>query len=145
MRLLVLSIFFFFFSFSFAQAQVKKILHQSFEIEGIDNVKLDFAGGYDIVAWAGNSILIETNIELYSASRDIYNHFKKEGRYDVAADTAINLINLRSVDKERKPIRTSKGECFEIVRVRILIPEDFNIMNKTTLARKEPSFKLSDQ
>lgn len=144
MRLLALSLYLF-FSSSFASAQVKKIVHQSFEIEGIDNVKLDLAGDYEVVTWAGNSILIETNIELYSASRDIYNHFKKEGRYDVEADTSTNLIVLKSLDKERKPIKTSKGECFEIVRVRILIPEDFNILDKTSLVRKEPSYKLSDQ
>jgi hypothetical protein len=144
MRLLVLS-FFLFIITSSTQAQVKKILHQNFEIEGIDNVNLDFAGDYEIMTWAGNSILVETNIELYSASRDIYNHFKKEGRYDVEADTAANLINLRSVDKERKPIRTSKGECFEIVKVRVLVPEDFNIIDQTSMVRKEPSNKLSDQ
>ncbi len=128
-----------FCSSSVIQAQVKKILHQSFEIEEVDNIKLNLAGEYEIVTWAGNSILIETNIELYSASRDIYNFFKEKGRYDVEADTSGSVIHLNSVDMERKPIRTKKGECFEIIRVRVLIPEDFNIIDQLTLARKEPS------
>ena len=138
MRLLILSFFVFLLSTS-ANAQVKKILHQSFEIESIDNIKLDLTGDYEIVAWAGNSILIETNIELYSASRDIYNFFKEKGRYDVAADSSDNSILLTYVDNERKPIRTSKGDCFEIVKVRILVPEDFNVIDKSALVRKEPS------
>lgn len=140
MRILALT-FILIFSYSIAQAQVKKILHQSFDLEKVDNVKLDLAGDYEIIAWAGNAILVETNIELYSASRDIYNHFKKEGRYEIAVDSTSTqeLIQLRSVDKERKPIRTSKGECFEIIRVRVMIPEDFNVIDKSTLIRKESS------
>ncbi len=116
-------------------------MHQSFEIEELDQIKLDLVGEYEIVEWAGNSILIETNIELYSASRDIYNFFKEQGRYDVEADSSANLINLKSVDKVRKPIKTRKGECFEIIRVRVLVPEDFNIIDQNTLVRAEPTKK----
>lgn len=134
-----------FFSFLFfvnlADAQVKKILHQSFEIEESDQINLDLVGEYEIVAWAGNSVLIETNIELYSASRDIYNFFKEQGRYDVELDSTSSQTNLRSVDKERKPIKTRKGECFEIVRVRVLVPEDFNVIDQKTLVRSEPTIK----
>lgn len=129
------------FLFTSISAQVKKIIHQSFEIEKLDNIKLDLVGDYEVIEWAGNSILIETNIELYSASRDIYNALKEVGRYEVIADTSTNLIQLSAFDKERKPIRTKKGECFEIIRVRVLVPEDFDIIDKNTLVRTEPSAK----
>ncbi len=122
-----------------SSGQVKKILHQSFEIEELNNIQLDLVGDYEIVEWAGNAILIETSIELYSASKDIYNFFKKEGRYDVKADTLDNAILLSSFDKERKPIKTKKGECFEIIRVRVLVPEDFDILDQNNLIRKEPT------
>lgn len=128
---------FLFLFLNFSDAQVKKIIHQTFEIEEVNNVKLDLVGEYEVLEWAGNAILFETRIELYSASKDIYEFFQEKGRYDVQADTAANLITLSSVDKERKPIRTKKGECFEIIRVRILIPQDFNIVDKTTLVRRE--------
>ena len=123
---------------STAQGQVKKILHQSFELETINDVKFDLFGEYEIVQWAGNSILVETSVELYSASRDVYNHFKKEGRYDLKADTTGSMITLQSVDRERRPIKYRGEECFEIIRVRILAPEDFDIVDRQTLARKEP-------
>ncbi len=137
MRILSLLMFIFCFSVV-AQAQVKKILHQSFEIEELDNIKLNLTGDYEIVEWAGNSILVETNVELYSASRDIYNFFKEQGRYEIKADTVANAIHLKSVDSERKPIKTRKGECFEIIRVRVLIPEDFNVVDQQTLVRIDP-------
>ena len=140
MRLFIVAFLFVCF-LPFSQGQIKKILHQSFEIEDFDNVKLDIVGEYEIVEWAGNSILVETNLELYSASRGIYNFFKDKGRYDVKADSAVNQINLVSVDKERKPIETKEGECFEIVRVRVLVPEDFNVVDQNTLVRKEPTIK----
>jgi len=89
---------------------------------------LDIVGEYEIVEWAGNSILVETNLELYSASRGIYNFFKDKGRYDVKADSAVNQINLVSVDKERKPIETKEAE-------------DFNVVDQNTLVRKEPTIK----
>jgi len=126
---------------TFTQGQVKKILHQSFELETYNDVKLDLFGEYEIVEWAGNSVLIETSIELYSASRDVYDFFKGEGRYDLEIDstaTGGQLIHLQSVDKERKPIKYRGNECFEIVRVRILIPEDFEIIDQNNLTRKEP-------
>lgn len=138
MRLFVVAFLFTCFSVT-VQAQVKKTLHQSFEIEGLDNINLDLIGEYEIVEWAGNSVLVETSVELYSASRDIYKFFKDQGRYDVKADTLTNAIHLASVDKERKPIKTKRGECFEIVRVRILVPEDFNVIDQNTLVRKESS------
>lgn len=133
------------FSMIQLEAQVKKILHQSFEIEEMNNVKLDLAGDYEIVEWAGNAILVETNIELYSASRDIYNFFKDKGRYDVEADSGSTMITLRSVDKERKPIRSKKGECFEIIRVRILVPEDFDVVDQQTLVRIDPKETTSNK
>lgn len=120
------------------QGQVKKILHQSVELETFNKVTLDLVGEYEIVEWAGNSILVETNIELYSASRNVYNSFKDAGRYDIKADTLDQLVHLESVDKERRPIKYKGNECFEIVRVRILIPEDFEIIDQKNLARKEP-------
>jgi hypothetical protein len=120
-------------------AQVRKILHQSFEIESSNTVSFDLAGEYEFVKWAGNAILVESSIELYSASRAIFNAFKEEGRYDVQSEVTGDVITLRSTDKERLPIRNKdKEECFEIVKVRVLIPEDFEIQDQNTIIRKTP-------
>ena len=120
-------------------AQVRKILHQSFEIESTNTVNLDLAGEYEIVHWAGNAILVETSIELYSASRAIFEAFKEDGRYEVEAETNNDQTILQSIDKERRPIRNkNKEECFEIIKVRVLIPEDFDVQDQKTLIRKTP-------
>lgn len=128
------------------QAQVRKILHQSFEIESSNSVSLDLTGEYEIVEWAGNAILVESSIELYSASRAIFEAFKEDGRYDVEAEAAGDQTTLRSVDKVRRPIRNKKKEeCFEIIKVRILIPEDFEVKDQKTLIRTEPIEVASGQ
>lgn len=120
-------------------AQVRKILHQSFDIEESNTVNLDLAGEYEIVEWAGNAILVESSIELYSASRAIFDAFREDGRYDVESEASGDVTILRSTDKERRPIRNkNKEECFEIIKVRVLIPEDFNIQDHKTLVRENP-------
>jgi len=129
-----------FFTISTAQAQLEKVMHQTFEVGEMETISLDLVGEYDIEKWAGNTIMTETKVQLYEASPAILNHFvTKAKRYEISADTLNNQLLLASLDKERKPIRTKTQECFELVKLKIFVPDTFEMTadSMRTLVRKK--------
>ena len=122
---------------SSAKAQLEKTIHQTFEVKDLATISINLISDSTlIIPWAGNTILTETKVELYDASPSILAHFMdKEQRYVIQADTSGNGIQLYNVNQERKPIRTQQGECFEQVRIRVFVPEDFKQENSSTLVR----------
>ena len=130
-------------SFSnFSNAQLSKVLHQTFEIDDVDTVSLNLVGEYEIEKWAGNAILTETTIELYDAKPGIFKYFIKEGRYEIIADVNETSVVLHAKDSERKSIRTKIGECYEFIKLKIFVPDDFNADDPLHLVR-QPVSELS--
>lgn len=128
----------FLFSLS-ASAQMTRTMYQVFEIDSVKRVTLDLAGLYELHTWAGNSMMIENNIEISHASPEILDFLIKEGRYDVVSDT-ISPTEWRIYTKirDRKPIKTPAGECTEIATVKIFVPDTYLWSDdKTMLTRKE--------
>ncbi|MGK0364352.1 MAG: hypothetical protein ACI85O_001409 [Saprospiraceae bacterium] len=131
------------FSFLFlnisANAQLKKTVHQTFEIGEARNINLEVYGEYEIESWSGNTIMSETKIELYDASPHILKFFMKEKeRYMLTLNgEGEESVNLVSNDKERRSIQYKGKECFEQVKVKLYIPEDFIEINPKTLRKKD--------
>ncbi len=132
-----LTIVFVLFCISFSFGQLEKTFHQTFEIGETASIALDLYGEYEIEFWAGTNLMTETKVELYNSSPSIFNHFiEKEKRYVIEADTTGGVFTLRSHDKKRVPIRTRTGECFEIARLKVFVPEKFYLENPNTLMLK---------
>lgn len=120
-------------------AQLEKVIHQTFEIEDVSRINLDFVEDYavEVIIWAGNNIMTETQIHLYGASSAILKHFiEKEKRYELVLDNTDGIVDLYNFDKERKAIRTKNGECIEQVKLRIFVPDHFESINDSTLSKK---------
>ena len=131
-------IFSFLFAFS-AHAQMERTMYQVFEVDSVKRVTLDIAGIYVLQTWAGNTIMVENNIQISHASPEILAFLIKEGRYDVVADT-LSPAEWRLFTKvrDRKPVKTPAGECTEIATTKIFIPDTFIWSDdKTLLTRKE--------
>jgi hypothetical protein len=114
-------------SASVALAQHQQVLHQTFQLDSLQELSLDLYDEYQIEPWAGDAILLETTVQLYDASSGILEFLVENDRYKVDADTleATTGLHLYSVKKERKAVRTSKGECYEVVKVRVFLPDSF--------------------
>ncbi|MEL6866479.1 MAG: hypothetical protein AAFP19_18785 [Bacteroidota bacterium] len=121
-----------------AEAQLEKVLHQTFEVEGISNISLDIAGELEIVKWAGNTILAETNVQLYDASPSVMRFVLDKGRYDILANDKADDFKIFSKNGERATINTKQGQVYEMIKVRIFVPEDFEIVDNTSLQRPSP-------
>lgn len=117
-------------------------MYQVFEVDSAKTVQLEITGEYQVLEWAGNSILAETNVQIWEASREILNQLIKDGRYDLATDSSAgpNAKNVRIFTKnvDRKPIKRLDGQkCLEIAVTKIFVPDTFYISDdKQRLTRK---------
>ena len=132
---------FFLFVFSFCAiqsfAQLEKVLHQTIDVDSINTIQVDIKGDVEIEIWVGNTILTETSVQLYDATPGIFKHFiETEKRYEVVSETNNSAIRLYSFDSVRNSIRTKRGECFESVKVKVYIPDVFEVNDNLTMTRK---------
>ncbi len=124
-------------------AQMERTMYQVFDVDSAKTVDLDIVGIYEIHTWAGSSILIESNIQIWDASREILNFLIKDGRYNVAMDSSAGPtpaeMKVFTKYKQRKPIKRQDGQaCLEIATTKIFIPDTFIISeDKKRLTRKE--------
>lgn len=107
-------------------AQVQRIEHQTFDVsDSVKVIELTLFGDVAVESWAGNNILLETQIKLFNAKESILNHLLEIGRYQLEDKIQGTVLMLSSKDKERKPLKTDKGDCFEEVKQKLFLPEEF--------------------
>jgi len=117
-------------------------MYQVFEVDSAQTVHFEVTGEYDVLPWAGNSILVETNVQIWEASREILAELIKIGRYDLATDSSTvpnpKQVRIFTKNLERKPIKRLDGQkCLEIAVTKIFVPDTFYISNdKQRLTRK---------
>lgn len=113
----------FFLGASPLSAQLERTMYQLFESDSVRNVSLDIFGAYELLEWAGNQIMVETTVQISHASPAIMDHLIKDGRYELVFDS-LSLYDrmLHTRVKDRKRIKTPAGECTELVRTKIFIP-----------------------
>ena len=136
-------VFLFFVGFTpIVQAQMERTMYQVFEIDSAEVVRFEVAGEYQVLEWKGNSILVETNVQIWDASREILSELIKIGRYDLATDSSAgpNPKDVRIFTKHlnRKSIKRIDGQkCLEIAVTKIFVPDTFYISDdKQRLTRK---------
>jgi len=118
-------------------AQLKETIHQTFEIDEAESINLDIAGDYEIIKWAGNTLMSKTYIELSDAKPSILNYYlKEEGRYELEGNASGESFSLVSKDKNRRPIKYKELTCYEYTKVVIYVPDDFVEASKTSLVRQ---------
>jgi len=131
---------FFLLTFLFSttlSAQLKETIHQTFDIDDAKTVSIDLVGEYEIVKWPGNTILTHTYIELSDARPSILSYYLKEGRYEIEGTGNGDQFTLVAKDRVRRPIMYKKLECYEYTKIKISIPDDFVVINNSSLVREE--------
>jgi hypothetical protein len=111
-----------------ALGQLQKTLHQSFAVPDSTKmliVNLPDQDDWEVIPWAGNSIMTESNIKMYSANKGIFNHFMEKGRYDYLTLEQGDSLSIVGKDTKRLVIKAGELECSEVVDVRIFIPDTY--------------------
>lgn len=108
--------------------QLKHTQHQTFQLDSINQVRIDLVDSFEVETWAGNQMMSETQVQLYQASESVLKFFLKNERYTIIHDSTTadaSTLQLRSKDTVRRGVKTKFGECEEHVTVRIFVPRDF--------------------
>ena len=116
--------------------QLKETIHQTFEIDDAQSINLDLAGDFEIIKWAGNTLMSKTYIELSDARPSILNYYLKEGRYELLGNASGELFSLVAKDKNRRAIKYKDLTCYEYTKVVIYVPDDFVETSATSLVRQ---------
>ena len=130
-------IIFLLFSLS-TQAQLERVIHQTFEIkEEVNAVSLDLLDSYEIEKWAGNNIMTVAKIELTGGANHILDFFVKEGRYEMEMKEEETKATLTNILKERKEMNWKNGLVFELVTIKMYVPEDFDLAGEQLIRKAE--------
>ena len=131
-------VFFSVFVAQIANAQLSKVIHQTFEIDSVENLTIKLVGEIELEKWAGNSILTETKVEIYNTTPGTFKYFIEEKkRYEIVGEIDGTTATLFSFDSKRLAIKKQGTDkvCYETVKVKIFVPDDFNIDDPVNLFR----------
>lgn len=131
--------FLFFFSLQNLFAQLEKTVHQTFNITDDQNIMVQMNTPFELTAWPGDAVLVETNIKLENATNAILNYVVESGRYEILLQDQGNgaNFNLKEKNTKRAQLTTKNGVVNETVAVKIFVPDFFDISNKAHLVRKD--------
>lgn len=122
-----------------ANAQVHKSFHQIFEMsDSVSTIELKLVGAYEWEHWAGNTIMLQTKVELYDASQATLDYFwEKDERYTVEGQSGGKKMLLFALKQKRPGIKVGGVQCFEIVKQLLFIPEGFELTGEGVFVRPE--------
>jgi len=117
--------------------QIEKIIHQDFNIDRITTVDFALSRDYTLEKWAGTTILVETKVKMESASPSVLKLAIEQGRYEILSIEGDNKITLKSKIEKPALFRINNNDVIEMVEVKIMVPDEFNIENKASITRAE--------
>lgn len=126
--------------------QVKKTLHQTFELSD-DNtqVELDIFDEFEVEEWSSNTIMIVTSATLESGAQHVLDFYVREGRYSVEKSGEKESLILTSKDKVRKGMKYKDSVIYEIVKMKLFIPENYEMKENNRLVKKAEEAALKDK
>jgi len=119
-------------------SQIATTFHQSFAInEDTPLIVIDMDFPVQVEEWHGNTILIETSIQLSNTSKQILDYYIKDGRYKVEQKDYSSAVEFGHKKMIRKAIYTQNGPCKEDVLVKIYTPSNktVNVTTSTAMAK----------
>lgn len=129
-----------------AFGQQRRVMHQTYDLNGMASILFDIKDNYEVELWAGTALLIETTVEMWEinangkvdAPESIFKHFIEKGRYQTTGSLLNgNQLRIQSKDMQRAAIRTKTGDCSEEVVVKIMLPDSFQKTGDHTWVRSD--------
>ena len=116
-------------------SQIATTFHQYFTVkEDIPLIVIDLDYPVQVEEWAGNTILVETNVRLSNTSKQILDYYIKDGRYKVEQKDYTAAVEFGHKKMTRKAIYTQNGPCKEDVLVKIYTPSNKTVNVTTSTA-----------
>lgn len=127
-------------------AQVKKTIHQTFELSNENTqVDLDIFDEFEVEEWSSNNIMVVTTATLEKGVQHVLDFYVRDGRYNVEKSGEEESLTLSSNDKVRKRMKYKDAMIFEIVKMKLYIPENYELQGKNRLVKKVEETVSKDQ
>lgn len=109
-----------------AVAQIHDRLHWVFPVDSVEQINFDLVDPFEVENWAGNQIMVTSEITVYNATKGIMKFFIEENKRWEVIDTVQNgVLTIDSYQSRRAPIQSRGEECYEIVRVKVFLPSEY--------------------
>ncbi len=128
-----------------ANAQVKRTLHQTFELTDQNTeVALNIYDDFEVEKWSSNNIMVVTTAILESGAQHLLDFYvDSKGRYDIEKSGKDALITLTSKDKVRLGMKYKGQVVYEMVSLKMYVPENYELVGKTKLVKKQEEETVS--
>ena len=121
-----------------AFGQVEKTFFQTYDIkDGVRRIYIMSNDAYELRQWNGVQLMIETTARLDGANMDLLAILIKDGRYNFDFEQGAEGLSFRPRLMTRPGIKKLGQICPERVQLIIYVPEEFAILEKGELVRKE--------
>lgn len=123
---------------SVSTAQVKRTIHQTFELSDENTeVSLDIYDEFEVEEWSSNNIMIVITATLESGAQHLLDFYvEKKGRYDIEKTDEGTTTSLVSKDKDRRKMKYRDQVVYEMVTMKMYIPENYEMTGKDKLVKK---------
>ena len=107
-------------------AQIHDRLHWIFPVDSVEQINFDLVDPFEVENWAGNQIMVTSEITVYNATKGIMKFFIEENKRWEVIDTLQNgILTIDSYQSRRAPIQSKGEECYEIVNVKVFLPAEY--------------------
>lgn len=107
-------------------AQIHDRLHWVFPVDSVQQIDFDIVDRYEVENWDGNQIMVTSEITVYNATKGIVRFFLEDNRRWDVIDTLLGTtLLIDSYHSRRAPIVSGGEECYEVVQVKVFVPNDF--------------------
>lgn len=132
---------FFFFLQNAVVAQIHDRLHWIFPVDSVEQINFDLVDPFEVENWAGNQIMVTSEITVYNATKGIMKFFIEENKRWEVIDTVQNgILTIDSYQSRRAPIQSKGEECYEFVKVKVFLPSEYvRVADSEVWMRKKES------
>ena len=130
-----------------ANAQIHDRLHWVFPVDSVEQIDFDLVDAYEVNNWDGNQVMVTSEVTVYNATKGIVRFFMEDDRrWDIIDTLMGTTLLLDSYHSRRAPIVSGGDECYEVVQVKVYIPNNFaKDPNGTSWFLKQEEAEVEDQ
>ena len=119
-------------------SQIHNRLHWVFPADSVEQITFDLYSEYTVAHWEGNQIMASSEITVHNANKSIMKFFIEEDkRYDIVDTLQGTQLLIESLHSRRAPIQSKGQTCYEIIKIKILVPTTFVKQDEHIWVKKE--------
>lgn len=121
----------------YLNAQAERVIYQYLMVnDSATTIRLQLNDEVEVIPWHHeNKVMVEINTVMQGASLDLLKIVIREGRYNIIFENNLPRTTLRYKLDVRPLLKNKDKICNETVKMKIYIPDIFEMINKNEYSR----------